>query len=102
MSGNEETGSENAIGWFILAGVFAALAFLVWYIAEYEIKNIIRWIRYGEIWLIDKVLQAYGTVYQFVMGTEPPPFQFGTESLIIFTIITISSLKSPQPISITR
>ena len=72
----QETGADNAQGWFILLGVGIALAFLVWYFAEFQIKNIIRWIRYGEIWIIDKVLDVWRYAYKLVMGEPAPPFTF--------------------------
>ena len=74
--GQQETGADNAQGWFILLGVGIALCFLIWFFAEFQIKNIIRWIRYGEIWVIDKVYQLYKSAYIQIMGEAPPLFTF--------------------------
>lgn len=76
MSQQQETGADNAQGWFILLGVAIALAFLIWYFAEFQIKNVIRWIRYGEIWIIDKVLDVWRYAYKLVTGDPAPPFTF--------------------------
>ncbi len=46
------TGSENAIGWMILGGVFLAIFALFWYFFEFQVKNVFRWIRWSEMWLI--------------------------------------------------
>lgn len=41
-----------ALGWGIMLCIFAALAFIIWYNFDAEIREIIRWIRYGQMWLI--------------------------------------------------
>ena len=46
--GGKNTTHESAIGWMILAGVFAALALLFWMNYEYQVKDAIRWIRVYE------------------------------------------------------
>lgn len=46
------TAHDNAIGWGILLVIFACLAWVVWYFFEYEIKDMYRWWRWSEIWLI--------------------------------------------------
>ncbi len=51
MSEGNVTGSDNAVGWFIMLIIFAVIGWLIWYYFEYDIKNAIRWIRYGEMWL---------------------------------------------------
>ncbi|PZQ46639.1 MAG: type IV secretion system protein [Micavibrio aeruginosavorus] len=50
--GKRSTGSEVALGWGILLCVFAALAYLIWWKMAEEIRSTIRWIRYGEMWLM--------------------------------------------------
>lgn len=54
MSDQKNTGSENAVGWFILLCVFAALFALFWYFNEYKVKSAIRWVRWGEMWAISQ------------------------------------------------
>lgn len=46
------TGSENFIGWFILGIVFVALFAVFWYFNEFRVKSIIRWVRWGEMWVV--------------------------------------------------
>lgn len=48
------TGSDSAIGWMILGCVFVALFALFWYFNEYNIKSIIRTIRWGEMWVVSR------------------------------------------------
>lgn len=54
MAGQQGAGSghDNAIGWFILAIVAMAVAWLIWYVFEYEIKSVIRYIRWSEMWVV--------------------------------------------------
>lgn len=52
MADNKTAGSDGAIGWAILAGIFAVILFLVWANAQYQIKSIIRWIRWGEMKIV--------------------------------------------------
>lgn len=41
-----------AVGWGILLCVFAALGYLIWYHQKVEIRSIIRWVRYAEMWVM--------------------------------------------------
>ena len=50
--GQGESSSDQALGWFLLSVVFAALLYLVWWFFSYEIKDAIRWFRYTEMWLL--------------------------------------------------
>ena len=55
MSGGqqaENTLHENAIGWAILLVVIGVLVWIFWYYYDVEVRNLVRWIRYSEIWLI--------------------------------------------------
>lgn len=56
------TGSENAVGWFILGCVFVALFALFWYYNEYKVKSAIRWVRWSEMWVWSLVLDDDYTV----------------------------------------
>lgn len=60
----------------ILFGVMLALSFVIWMLAEYQIKNFIRWVRYAEIWVINQVVNLWEMSYMFVTGEEPEPFTF--------------------------
>lgn len=65
---SENTLHQNAIGWFILLGVIAALCLLYWYYYAEETRNAIRWIRYVEMWPLQFILPKDFTV--MVNGTE--------------------------------
>lgn len=53
---------ENAIGWFIMGLVLVALFFLFWHYKEYDVKNFIRWFRWGQMYLISFVVDDDYTV----------------------------------------
>lgn len=48
----ENTLHENAIGWSILLVVVGVLVWLFWYFQADEVRNLVRWFRYGEMWVI--------------------------------------------------
>lgn len=55
MSGGqqaENTLHENAIGWAILLVVIAVIIYIFWYFQSEEVRNVIRWIRYAQAWII--------------------------------------------------
>ena len=74
MSGQQgaSTGHDNAIGWFILAIVAIAIAWLIWYVFEYEIKHVIRYIRWSEMWLVSFFV---GPDYEIFFQGKPFNFQ---------------------------
>ena len=49
---SDNTLYENGIGWALMLIILAVLIWLFWYYFDSEIRNIVRWIRYGEMWLI--------------------------------------------------
>ena len=58
----QNTMHENFIGWAIMLAVLAVLVGVFWYFFDTEVRNIVRWIRYGEMWLISWVLPDSFTV----------------------------------------
>lgn len=56
----ENTLYENALGWGLLLTIVIICALIFWYYNAPEVRNIIRWIRYGEMWMIS----------WFIMGLE--------------------------------
>lgn len=50
--GKKSATYESALGWGILFAVFAAIGYLVWFFFKLEIRSGIRWIRYGEMWMM--------------------------------------------------
>lgn len=51
MADNANTGYQNAIGWAILAAVIFCLLILLWYFQSENIRNGIRWMRVGEMYV---------------------------------------------------
>lgn len=79
MSQGQVSGSDNAVGWIILLVIFVCLAFLIWYMAEFEIKSIIRWIRWSQMWIVswfvgpDYTVMVDGRVVNFQQAVEQIP-----------------------------
>jgi len=48
----ENTLHENAIGWTILLVVIGVIVAIFWYYQSDEVRNLVRWIRYGEMWIV--------------------------------------------------
>jgi len=62
MSDKKSAGSEVALGWGILLCVFAAIAYLIWWNFKVEIRSLIRWLRYGEMWVVSLFTESNYTV----------------------------------------
>ena len=62
MADGNVSGSDNALGWFILSVIAVICLMIVWYYFHFEIKGFIRWIRYGEIWFTSWFLPSDYTV----------------------------------------
>ncbi len=62
---------DNGIAWAILIVLAIGICYLIWYVFEFEIKNMIRWIKWSEMWLVSWFVSsdytiAYGSkVYNF-------------------------------------
>lgn len=54
----ENTLYENSLGWFLLLALLAVLFLVFWHFNAPEVRNIIRWIRYGEMWVISWFIMA--------------------------------------------
>lgn len=99
------TGSENAVGWFILGCVFLALFALFWYFNEYKVKSGLRWIRWGEMWVLSKVLDEDYTVrydvhdvnfHAWVEGVpDIPEKQLDNRTMAVISTLAMSPLKIP-------
>jgi intracellular multiplication protein IcmP len=48
----DNTLHENAIGWAILLAILAALTWLFWYYFDVQVRDLVRWIRYSEMWIV--------------------------------------------------
>lgn len=49
---NENSSHDNAIGWAIMLVVLGAFIYIAWTLLDTEIRDIIRWWRYGQMWLV--------------------------------------------------
>jgi intracellular multiplication protein IcmP len=76
VSENKNTSYDSAIGWMIILAVFICLMWLVWYFKQAEIRDLIRWIRYGQMWLISWFVDDDYTV---VFNGEQVNWQQGFE-----------------------
>ena len=59
MSGQQAENSlhENSIGYAIILVIVAIIIFFIWYAFDTQIRDAVRWIRYGEMWI------AWGIVW---------------------------------------
>ena len=49
---NPDNLHDNAIAYFFIALVLAGLIWLLWYFKHAEIRDMIRWVRYAEMWAL--------------------------------------------------
>lgn len=52
MADGNVSGSENALGWAIMFIIALIIMGIVWYFFQYDIRSFVRWIRYGEMWVV--------------------------------------------------
>lgn len=99
----QHTGHDNAIGWLLIFVVFLALCALVWWQFEFEIKNMIRWVRFAEMWVVslfvssDYELVSGGSRYpydQWVEVIPEIPYQaLDNETMGIISLLALAPLK---------
>ena len=56
------TSYENTIGWAMMLIILALLFIFFWYFHEYDVKNAVRWLRWGEMKLVSLVVDEDYTV----------------------------------------
>lgn len=103
MADNENSSHDNAIGWMILLVVFALLIYLMWTYMDVQIRDMIRWMRYGQMWLISFFVdEDYTVVYNnqlisWWQGYENTPswdpVELGYDHLSYFTSLTMQPLR---------
>jgi intracellular multiplication protein IcmP len=75
----ENTLYENAIGWAIMLVVLGVVVWLFWYFFDAEVRGLVRWIRYSEMWLIswfvgdDYTVNYLGREVNWQRGFEDTP-----------------------------
>ncbi len=77
----ENTLHENAIGWVILLAVLAVVAYIFWYFKAEEVRNVIRWIRFAEAW----ILQWFVLIGQMT-GLSDGTFMFQGKALSFWDV----------------
>jgi intracellular multiplication protein IcmP len=60
--GKGDGAADAAMGWGILAVIFAGLGYMVWWAFSLQIMNGIRWLRYAEMWILSPFLSKETTV----------------------------------------
>lgn len=103
--GKQNTSHENAIGWLILAVVFLALAMLFWYFFEYQVKDMIRWIRYAEMWITSLFVSDEYAINikgddipfheSFEIVPEIPPMNLDDDRMHIINRLALEPLRIP-------
>ena len=104
----ENTLHEGAIGWAIMLVVFAVLVWLFWYFFQEEVREMVRWIRYSEMWLTHWFLDENYMFYhegkekpfhaymEYVADTERVPKEdLRYKHLSLFNAMAMQPLKMP-------
>ena len=52
MADQKNTAHDNAIGWAILLVILILVLWLFWYYKGQDIKDVVRWIRLSQIWVV--------------------------------------------------
>lgn len=111
----ENTLHENAIGWAILLVVLGVLLAVFWYYYDHEVRNIVRWIRYAEMWIVKIFIDLFEMIglvkdgqYTIFYREQELPWQPGFEftpsipknnlryeHLAYFDVLAMQPLKIP-------
>jgi len=102
---------EGGIGWTIMLVILAILLWLFWYFYNVEVREAVRWIRYGEMWVIswfvsdDYEILYRGKEYNFQAGLEAvqeyQKEKLKYEHLSYFTALAMQPLRIPLLILIS-
>lgn len=66
----EKAGTTDVtLGWFAIAFCFLGVLWLIWHFQEYNIKNIIRYIRVGEMWITSLFIDEANYSVPYGKGT---------------------------------
>lgn len=104
MAEDANTSYQNSVGYFIIIGLIIALLFVVWYFNADFISNIIRWIRYGEMWVISHLVDENyfvrykGEALPWDIGFEYTP-RYSPEQTVkqlsLFSALAMQPLRIP-------
>ena len=106
MSNGQQNGDtlyESGIGWGIMLVIFGVLVWLFWMYFHAEVREVVRWIRYGEMWVIswflpsDFTIEYNGQRILFHEWFEKTPLynksQLAYGHLALFSALTMQPLK---------
>lgn len=54
--------ADAAMGWGILLVIFGALMYMVWWLFDDQIMNALRWMRFGEMWIVSHFMGPDATI----------------------------------------
>ncbi|MCD8566495.1 MAG: type IV secretion system protein [Alphaproteobacteria bacterium] len=54
---NENSSHDNAIGWAIMMVVLGVFIYIFWLLLDTEIRDLVRWWRYAQMWVVYGVFQ---------------------------------------------
>jgi len=107
----ENTLYESGIGWGIMLIVFAVLIWLFWSFFHVEVREMVRWIRYSEMWISswflssDHIVYFRGTELDFHKEMDRVPDykkeKMGYDHLAVFNSLAMQPLRIPLVILIS-
>lgn len=99
------TGSENFVGWLMMLVVFVLLFILFWYYNEFRVKSVIRWIHWGEMWVVswfvsdDYAINFRGNNVNFNEWFKAipdiPPLKLDDRTMSVIASLALTPLKIP-------
>lgn len=72
MAEDKNTLHDNTIGWSIILVILIILLWMAWYFLGTDIKSAIRWVRWGEMWVLSFFLDDD---YKVLWGGQPVVFK---------------------------
>ncbi len=108
MSNGQQSGDtlyEGGIGWAIMLFILAVLLWIFWYFYAVEVREVVRWIKYGEMWFIswfvgdNYTIPFKGREYNFHDGLgatlKYSKEELKYEHLSYFTALAMQPLRIP-------
>lgn len=107
-NGQQQSGDtlyENGIGWALMLGILGFLLWVFWFFYAVEIREMVRWIRYGEAWLVSwflgseyKILfegKEYGFHASLDAVPDYPKEKLKFQHLALFSALAMQPWKVP-------
>lgn len=100
---NPDSLHDNAIAYFFIGLVLLGVIWLIWHFQHAEIRNLVRWIRYGEMWLMHWFIpdtyqisfngQSINWQEGFKTTSDWTKGQLTNQHLSLFTALTMPLLR---------